>query len=272
MECKSYTENGGIFASRTRLLNLVGSTRPFDALFSNHSVPGSTGYGLASPRAPMSPSHPFSGGGGDAGGGDAGGGGAKQQQRSGGGWGALGRDQHQRDNTMLGKTVRITQGEFKGYMGIVKDSTETTVRVELHSNPKTILLDRAKVMSVDAPARAPGSMHAKTPGGTSVYGGKTPFYTGYGAGGRTPMYGAGGMTPMHDGSRTPAYEGGRTPRPEGSMTPAAWDGSSTPARHTDYDIEESDLNPGARAPFLVLILATYCNPTYIMLMCTRTCV
>ena len=254
MECKSYTENGGIFASRTRLLNLVGSTRPFDALFANNSVPGSTGYGLASPRVPMSPSHPFSGGGG--GGDDAGGGGAKQQQQR--PWRALGYEQQQRDNSMLGKTVRITQGEFKGYMGIVKDGTETTVRVELHSNPKTILLDRAKVQPVDAPARAPGSTHAKTPGGTSVYvGAKTPFYTGYGAGGRTPMYGAGGMTPMHDGSRTPAYEGGRTPRPEGSMTPAAWDGASTPARHTDYDIDESDLNPGARASFLMLLLATF---------------
>lgn len=41
-----------------------------------------------------------------------------------------------RDNQIIGKSVRITQGPLKGYFGIVKDATEQTARVELHSNCK----------------------------------------------------------------------------------------------------------------------------------------
>lgn len=235
VECKNYTENGGIFAIRTRHLALVSGSRPLDALFANSSLPDSTGYGLASPRVPASPSHPFSGGGGTDGEQRV----EKQSQpkQSGRGKGLPVKD------PLIGKTVRIIQGDMKGYVGIVKEATVITVRVELHSNCKILKLDRARVQPVDTPSRAPGSVHAKTPGGTSVYGGgKTPSY---GYGGRTPMYGAGAMTPMHDGSRTPAYDGGgRTPRPDGSMTPGPWDAAATPARHTEYDIEESDLNPG----------------------------
>lgn len=43
-----------------------------------------------------------------------------------------------RDNQIIGKSVRITQGPLKGYFGIVKDATEQTARVELHSNCKVI--------------------------------------------------------------------------------------------------------------------------------------
>lgn len=41
-----------------------------------------------------------------------------------------------RDDSIIGKSVRITQGPLKGYFGIVKDATEQTARVELHSNCK----------------------------------------------------------------------------------------------------------------------------------------
>jgi transcription elongation factor len=37
---------------------------------------------------------------------------------------------------MIGKTVRIRTGPMKGYIGIVKDATESTVKVELHTMPK----------------------------------------------------------------------------------------------------------------------------------------
>ena len=33
----------------------------------------------------------------------------------------------------------------QGYIGIVKDATETTARVELHSNCKTISVDRTRI-------------------------------------------------------------------------------------------------------------------------------
>ena len=35
-----------------------------------------------------------------------------------------------------------------GYIGIVKDATETTARVELHSNCKTISVDRSRLSIV----------------------------------------------------------------------------------------------------------------------------
>ena len=34
---------------------------------------------------------------------------------------------------------------YPGYIGIVKDATETTARVELHSNCKTISVDRSRI-------------------------------------------------------------------------------------------------------------------------------
>lgn len=41
-----------------------------------------------------------------------------------------------RDTSLIGKTVRITQGPMKSYLGIVKDATDSTVRVELFAQPK----------------------------------------------------------------------------------------------------------------------------------------
>ena len=41
-----------------------------------------------------------------------------------------------RDTTIIGKTVRILQGPMKGYLGIARDATDSTVRVELHAQPK----------------------------------------------------------------------------------------------------------------------------------------
>ncbi|KAK6010085.1 hypothetical protein OSTOST_24923, partial [Ostertagia ostertagi] len=53
-----------------------------------------------------------------------------------------------RDNAIIGKSVRITQGPLKGYFGIVKDATEQTVRVELHTQCKTISVDRSRIACV----------------------------------------------------------------------------------------------------------------------------
>jgi transcription elongation factor len=43
-------------------------------------------------------------------------------------------------NKYIKKSFYIT-----GYIGIVKDATETTARVELHSNCKTISVDRSRL-------------------------------------------------------------------------------------------------------------------------------
>ena len=59
-----------------------------------------------------------------------------------------GRGANARDKEIIGHTVRIKQGPYKGYIGIVKDATDSTCRVELHTNCKTISVDRSRLNSI----------------------------------------------------------------------------------------------------------------------------
>ena len=43
---------------------------------------------------------------------------------------------------LLGKTVTVRKGPYKGALGIVKDTTDTSARVELHSKSKVINIDK----------------------------------------------------------------------------------------------------------------------------------
>ena len=54
-----------------------------------------------------------------------------------------------RNTTWIGKTVRITQGPYKGYVGIVKDATDATARVELHTKCQTISVDIVRITQVE---------------------------------------------------------------------------------------------------------------------------
>ncbi|XP_071104525.1 transcription elongation factor SPT5-like [Haliotis cracherodii] len=201
------TENGGYFVCRTRHLVLAGGSRQSNTSFS------AGGFVPMSPRL-ASPAHPSGGGGG-------------------GGQGGAGRGRggiSKRDRELIGQTVRVRQGPFKGYIGIVKDATESTARVELHASCKTISVDRSRLATLTG-QKVGGftSSYQKTP----MYGGQTPMY----GGSRTPMYGS--QTPVQDGSRTPHY-GSQTPSHEpGSRTPgsSAWDPSSanTPSRPNEFD-------------------------------------
>ena len=60
-----------------------------------------------------------------------------------------------RDRT-LGKTVTIRKGPYKGMLGIVKDATDTTARVELHSKSKVVNIDKD---SLAIKEYAPSSSH-----------------------------------------------------------------------------------------------------------------
>jgi len=138
--------------------------------------------------------------------------------------------------------VRIIEGPYKGYIGIVKDATESTARVELHTTCKTISVDitRLKGMGGNKIGGA-SSRYDRTP----VISGMTPMHA------RTPMYGS--QTPLYDGSRTPHY-GGQTPSHEpGSMTPGrsgAWDptNANTPMRISDFDYEYDNAVPSSGFP------------------------
>ncbi|CAL8348423.1 unnamed protein product [Arctogadus glacialis] len=214
LHCKKLVENGGMFVCKTRHLVLAGGSKPRDV--TNFTVGG---FAPMSPRI-SSPMH-------------HGGGGAQQQRGggggAGGGGGGMGRGRGRRDNDLIGQTVRISQGPYKGYIGVVKDATESTARVELHSTCQTISVDRQRLTTMGA-KRSSGqtSTHGRTP----MFGSQTPMY---GTGSRTPMYGS--QTPLHDGSRTPHY-GSQTPLHDGSRTPGqsgAWDPNNpnTPSRNED---------------------------------------
>ena len=140
--------------------------------------------GYMSPRL-SSPMHPSQGGG--RGGGGGGGGGGRGRGR-----GGIGRDRE-----LIGQTIKITQGPYKSHIGIVKDATETTARVELHSKCQTISVDRSRIAIVGGPSKGSISTYTKTPtyagSGTPMYGANTPGYSS--TGGRTPMHGS--QTPMY---------------------------------------------------------------------------
>ncbi|KAK4236659.1 hypothetical protein C8A03DRAFT_35421 [Achaetomium macrosporum] len=131
----------------------------------------------------------------------------------------------------INQTVSIRRGGYKGLIGIVKDTTETHARVELHSKrglvtiPKTDLIFRDKVTGkpIDIYSRSgrggfSGSGRGGFNGSVGWSGGsRTPM--GAGSGERTPAWGASKTT-----ARTPAWGRGET---SGSRTPAWGDGSRT---------------------------------------------
>jgi transcription elongation factor SPT5 len=45
----------------------------------------------------------------------------------------------------IGQTVIVKQGPYKGLLGIIKDTTDMNARVELHSNLRTVSLEKSKL-------------------------------------------------------------------------------------------------------------------------------
>lgn len=138
-----FLQNGGIFVCKTKHLHLAGG---------NKTVPTadiSAGMEFMSPRR-SSPMHPSSGGGGGGGfssprGPPGGGGGGGGGGRGGGGGG---RGRVARDRDIIGTTIKITKGPYKGNIGIVKDATQSTARIELHTSCQTISVDRSHISDV----------------------------------------------------------------------------------------------------------------------------
>jgi transcription elongation factor SPT5 len=263
---KTYPENAGYFVCTTKQL-LLASSGGKTSIPSANTSSLMINQGYMSPRVMASPMHPSSSNG-------ANGAsstrtvqststsssvhGAKtprtplQQQQQ------VKAGATRRNTALIGKTVRITQGPYKGYVGIVKDATDTTARVELHTKCQTISVDLIRLTIVDGKS---GTGMGRTP--SLFSGAQTPSYSGAQTpthhGSRTPIYGS--ATPMHDGSRTPHY-GSATPRYDGSMTPShhtsgggggggggggsAWDPASvqTPARN-DFEDDWDEQPPSA---------------------------
>ncbi|CAB9498665.1 Putative transcription elongation factor SPT5 homolog [Seminavis robusta] len=106
-----------------------------------------------------------------------------------------------RDDGLIGKTVRIQAGQWKGYLGTVCDATATHVQVELHSRLKKVMVLRERVAVAGDKFGATEDQNRDIPAVANIMAPTTPFV----AGGATPMHG--GATPLHGGA-TPAHDGG----------------------------------------------------------------
>ena len=110
----------------------------------------------------------------------------------------------------LGQTVTIRKGAYKGLLGIVKDTTDTEARVELHTKGKTITVPK-DTLGFKNPLTGQRMDYSSFAGSR-----------GRGGGGRGDHNGVGGMTP----GRQPEWSGSRTPLPmAGGRTPA-WGGAA----------------------------------------------
>ncbi len=113
----------------------------------------------------------------------------------------LGRDR------ALGQTVTIRRGGYKGLLGIVKDTTDVSARVELHTKNKIVTVPKAdlifkdkttgRVIDINSRGGRGGSATGSGFGGGGSSGGMPP--PAWESGGRTPQVGALG------GDRTPAW-------------------------------------------------------------------
>ncbi|EEH18076.1 hypothetical protein PABG_00639 [Paracoccidioides brasiliensis Pb03] len=129
----------------------------------------------------------------------------------------------------IGKTVTIRRGPFKGLLGIVKDTTETQARVELHSKNKVVTVDK-DMLSMKDPitgASIDMSRFGGRGGGRAGRGSST-----YNASAAPPDW-AGSRTPMaaNDSSRTPAWRSSSSRTP--AWNAAAASSSRTPAWKAD---------------------------------------
>ncbi|CAE7269249.1 Spt5 [Symbiodinium microadriaticum] len=112
---------------------------------------------------------------------------------------------------MIGKSVKLGKGSYKGMLGHIVDSTETHFWVELHGRLKKIYVEKEKVQVVGdkhGAVNEEGAPLNLAPDHLGVP--STPFLT--------------AQTPMHV-VETPMYGGGETPA--GNATPS---GNATPGR------------------------------------------
>ncbi|GMJ12414.1 global transcription factor group A2 [Hibiscus trionum] len=111
-------------------------------------------------------------------------------------------------DALVGTTVKIRQGPYKGYRGRVVDIKGQSVRVELESQMKVVTVDRNFISDnvvISTPHRD-----------TSRYGmgSETPMHPS-----RTPLHPY--MTPMRDPGATPIHDGMRTPMRDRAWNPYA---------------------------------------------------
>lgn len=145
---------------------------------------------------------------------------------------------------LVGQTVTIRKGGWKGLLGRVKETTDSHARVELHTKSKIINVPKDHLLVRDSmtgqtiknlDSRRPGGFGGGRPGGDR------PGVPDWNGGSRTPIANSSSRTPawktpsgVPSGGRTPAWnrsgDGGRTPAwagADGSRTVNPYDGNRT---------------------------------------------
>ncbi|KAL9061151.1 MAG: hypothetical protein Q9162_000296 [Coniocarpon cinnabarinum] len=153
---------------------------------------------------------------------------------------SFGRDRY------LGKTCRIRRGPYKALIGLVKDATETDVRLELQGKQKIINIQKDLLVVVDPETNETIQM--------PQFGGPRPAPTFAhrpameGPAHNVPSWdGNGGRTPVMNGGRTPGWAGG-----DGGRTPAwagAAAGNKTPAWRQASRPTVPSRNDGSRTAY-----------------------
>ncbi|KAJ1913866.1 transcription elongation factor spt5 [Mycoemilia scoparia] len=202
--------------------------------------------------------------------------GQQQQQGYGSNGGSMGQQQQQRGrgrgrgrggrgsfrggrDRLIGKSVHIVRGPYKGYLGIVKDSTDMMARVELHTNARIVNIEKDKlcikgpngeripVTDMQAPTASSAAAGGGRPGAGSSdgWGSRNSSSGGrggssYGSGSETPRWGGGGYD--NDGGRTPAWSGGNNSR--GSYS-SVMSGARTPRWQASTPSEGPETPGGA---------------------------
>ncbi|OAA73417.1 transcription initiation protein spt5 [Cordyceps fumosorosea ARSEF 2679] len=148
----------------------------------------------------------------------------------------------------INQTVIIKKGAYKGLLGIVKDSTDTHCRVELHTKSKIVTVPRDSLNFKDKTSGASIDINGRGRG--APVGGRGDRVPSWQGGSRTPAAGGASDRVPAWGSRTPAAASGRTPAWKGqdysgSRTPAWADGSRTV---NPYDGSRTAYGAGSRTP------------------------
>ncbi|KAJ7132900.1 transcription elongation factor Spt5 [Mycena crocata] len=156
------------------------------------------------------------------------------------GSGSMGRGPRDR---LIGVTVTIVKGPYKGYVGAIKDTNGPIARVELHTGNKVVAVDKEKLKRrldngklVDLEGYYQGPRDNSGGASQNRYSqdfgtNQSTSFTSGGSTGATPAWN-GGRTPGWDSGRTPGWNASRTPNPYGQgadgKTPAWNTGSKTP--------------------------------------------
>ncbi|TMW63337.1 hypothetical protein Poli38472_002278 [Pythium oligandrum] len=175
--------NAGIFVARARQVVLSGSKARSD-MIQNSTIPGADGR----PGRPGMPP----------------------------------RNDRRGESDMVGKTVKIKKGQWKGYIGIVVEEGDQKVKVEIHCKAKVVDVDR---MFVTLAGTRQGVIQDKPRYTSTPMNGATPLPS------QTPLHGA--MTPM----ATPMHRGFGTPSSRGE----AWNVANDDALLETQMNQEKDI-------------------------------